>query len=243
MRPRFGLGRTCCALAGLLLLLSPSVGRAGLLPVTFAPNGPMIQSINGTLSYDATTGSFHSSASALTFNSPSVPGGFTFFGGNGQVTIDLHVDASGHFVSNGTGITVTGSLDLDGDGQTDVSGSAANPLLTGTITDFGAGPPSPSTVLFDGLFTIQGGQLTKPIPLSGGGSDPSFFQTGSQGGFILFTENASSGTLGDFSQSFSGSSSKGDAGPTVPEPATLSLWLAAALSLGLLGAWRRRRPG
>ncbi len=242
MRFRFGLGRTRCALAASLLFgLSPSVGRAGLLPVTFASDGPIIQSINGALTYDAASGNFHSSASALTFNSPSVPGGFTLFGGNGQVTIDLTVDASGRFVSNGTGIAITGSLDLNGDGQSDVSGNAAHPLLYGTITGFGAGPPSPSTVLFDGLFTIQGGQLTQPVGLSGGGSAGPFFHSGEQGGFLLFAESPSDGVPGDFSQSFSGSD-KGDVGPNVPEPAALTLLLAAAVPLGLLRA-RRRRPG
>jgi hypothetical protein len=225
------------------VVLSPPACRAGPLPVTFAPGGPVIQGINGTVTYDAATGNFHSTTSALTFNSPSVPGGFTFFGGNGQVSIDLQVNSSGGFVGNGSGVTVTGSLDLDGDGQADVSGDATHPLLSGSIFAFGATPPSASTALFDGLFTIQGGQLTQSIALSGGGSDGPFFHPGTTGGFLLFAESASSGTPGDFSQSFSSSSVKGDYGPVVPEPSTLTLWLAAAVPLGALGLWhRRRRP-
>jgi hypothetical protein len=101
MRCRTGLRYICCALAaGLLVVLSAPACRAGPLPITFAPGSPVIRSINGTISYDASTGNFHSATNALTFYSRSVPGGSTFFGCNGQVTVDLQVDSGDNFVCN-----------------------------------------------------------------------------------------------------------------------------------------------
>jgi hypothetical protein len=54
-------------------------------------------------------------------------------------------------------VTVTRSLDFNGDGQVNVSGDAAHLLVLGSVSAFGASPASASTALFSGLFTIQGG--------------------------------------------------------------------------------------
>jgi hypothetical protein len=230
--------------AGLLLLLITPICRAsGPLNIDFDPNAPIILSIGGTLSYDAGSGKFHSESDALTYNSNNVPNGFATFTGTNppnKVIIDLNVNPDGSFNSNGTGIVITGSLDLDGDGTVDVSGGKSNPLLFGSITNFGSDPAGPPTVTFQGLFSIDGGQLTQDIPLSGGGSVFGGFPKGGIGAFILFAENVTSGTLGDFSSSFSSNSVKDNEGVFIPEPATAALGLVGAAMLGLFGRVLRR---
>jgi hypothetical protein len=164
---------------------------------------------------------FQSALTRLTYNSPAVHGGFARFTGVGQTTIDLFVDHGGNFQISGTGFTLTGQVTL---GAQTFNGT----LLTGTITAFGADAAGPPTREFDGLFAVTGGQLTQ-----NNGS----FRVGESPGFILFAENVTGGTLGDFTHAFSSSSVKGPAGPTVstPEPATLALALCGAGALLLAG--------
>jgi hypothetical protein len=211
--------------AGLMLLLTAAPGRAGLLQ--FQLGTPVVFSGNGSLTYNATTGEFQSTLTPLTYNSPSLPGGFVTFSGQGQTTIDLFVNHNGNFQNNGTGFTLTGQVTLGTHTFNDT-------LLTGDITAFGADAAGPPTRAFNGLFTITGGQLTQ----NNGG-----FTVGETGGFILFAENVTSGTLGDFTQSFTSSSVKGPAGPAVsgPEPATLLLGLVGVGGLLLAGRGRKRR--
>jgi hypothetical protein len=225
---------------GLLLLLPAPVCRADLVPISFPPNGPLISGINGSLTYKATTEVFHIDALPLTYAPAPAAGGFATFAGT-AITIDLKVDSTGAFISNGAGLTVTGSLDLDGDGTADATGT----LLTGQITNFGADPAGPPTRAFDGLFTIEGGLLTTNIPLSGGGMLFGGFTVGQKGGFILNAENVTKGNLGDFSSDFASSQTKVKIGPAVPvpEPAAGTLALIGALGLGAASLCRRgRRP-
>jgi hypothetical protein len=225
---------------GLVLALGSPQCHADLLQFGFEPNGPIITGIAGNLTYSAATGNFHSTAVAITYAPAPAPGGAAFFSPGSRITIDLFVDTSGAFKNNGTGITITGSLDLDGDGTPDVS----SVLLAGAITAFGAQPASPPTWTADGLFTVQGGALTQNnIPLSGGGSTSGGFSIGEIGGFILFAENVTSGNLGDFNQSFSSNSVKTQLGPVaVPEPPAWVTCLTGAAMLAVLGClagrWR-----
>jgi hypothetical protein len=236
--------RTMAAL--LLFPLAPIVCRADmLLPIDIGV--PNIQGFNGTLSYDATTGIFHSDILPLIFvapNLPNNPNGFVFFdffppAPTPTLSIDLVVNPDGTFNSNGAGISVTGALDLDGDGTDDVAGT----LLTGNIIAFGSDPPGPPTVSFNGLFLITGGLLTQDVPLSGGGTYPAPFSVGALGGFLLNAEDVpSTGTLGDFSSSFADDSVKATVGLATPEPVSAILALIGVACAGATLGWRRKRP-
>jgi hypothetical protein len=238
--PSRGLTRFVVALAALASLLAPAPARAGLVDIQPDPNGPVVEGFFGTLAYTRATGNFHSETNPLTVSAPNIPGGFALFS-SGNATVDLTVNSMGQFVSGGAGFTLTGSIDLDGDGTDDVSGT----LLTGTITAFGAEDPGPPTREFNGLFKVTGGLLLAPVTLSGGGSLSLGYRLNQPGGFLLFAESVTSGTLGDFSADFSSDSVKGDYVTAIPEPATATL---AAVAAGLLAgrlAYRRtkkRRP-
>lgn len=228
----------CVRLASLLaalFLLHPAIGRAGLLPVQFYPNSPVVSGSGGSLAYDSLTGDFDVTLTSrsLVYAAPFVlPRGFALF--NGSLSIDLDVDKNGNFVANGTGLELTGTVIING---TTFTGTVANPLLSGDITAFGSDAAGPPTRTFDGLFTIDGGLLTAPPP-PGSGEVFGGFPLGATGGFLLSAENVSSGTLGDFTSSFRSSSVKPSVGVATPEPSSLALVLAAA---GVLGAWGLRR--
>ncbi len=222
---------------GLLLLCPSRFCHAGLLNFQLNPNGPVVLGINGSLSFDSSTGEFSSTTVPLTFSSPTLPGGgFVRFSGATE-TIDLFVNSDGTFRGNGTGFDLTGALSIGG---TNISGT----LLTGSITDFGADSAGPPTLAFNGLFKITGGLLTAPIALDGGGTLPTQFPLGAApGGFILFAETVASGTLGDFTSSFSSTSVKKNDGlvlASVPEPATVWLLvIGLAAIIGFVGITKR----
>jgi hypothetical protein len=219
------LGLAAC----LLLLAPPQSCRADLLPIGLDPNSPVISSFNGSLSYNASISNFHSDSIPLAYT--AADGTVSLFS-SGHVTIDLMVNPSGQFVSNGSGFTLTGSLNLNG---TDVSGT----LLTGQVVAFGADPAGPPTRDFNVLFDIEGGLLTQNIPLSGGGSEFGGFPVGSLGGSFLFAENVTSGTLGDFTHNFSSNSVK-DLEFATPEPRTVVMALiGAGLLIGFAVIKRR----
>jgi hypothetical protein len=154
------------------------------------------------------------------FFDPSLPASMTF---------DLHVNASGNLVAGGTGFTLTGAVDIDGDGIDDPKGTTTSmTLLTGTITAFGTNGPGPPTVTFDGLFKVTGGVLTGPLTLSNNDHIGALFAIGSIGGFTLDAENVASGILGNFVSSFSSTSVKTFAGSVLPEPGGLALILSGA---------------
>jgi hypothetical protein len=241
------------AVAASIWLLSAPPCKADLIPVGFDPNGPVIfGGVPGkdTLKYTASTGDFQFSGGPVSFNYSSLPIGFALFDVDlmsgqpiGLITLDVQLTPmGGGFQGPGT-ISVTGSLDLDWDGITDVSGDVSNPLLFGSMTNFGADPAGPPTVSFNGLFDIQGGLLTQDISLSGGGIISGGFPVGGPPGlFLLSAESVTGGTLGDFSQDFSSDSGKPEVGvSTVPAPPTWVLGLLGAVVLSLFGHFRSNR--
>jgi hypothetical protein len=151
---------------------APGVVQADLLQFQFNSNGPAITAAPGGrltgLTYTVATGQLHIDAVPVSLDGAllPVPG---VFSPTSVLSIDLVVDTSGKFVSNGDGVKVTGDIDLDGDGTFDASGL----LLSGTNYAFGAEPPgAPTPFDVNGEFLATGGALTQPIPLSGGGTMP-----------------------------------------------------------------------
>lgn len=221
------------------LLLAAAPSRADLIPITLDPNGPTILGVFGSLSYNAGTGEFQSLTTPADLGAASLPNNMpAFFDFFGTTTIDLFVNTDGSFNRNGSGLSISGgSLTLP-DG-TVVSG----PFLSGTITAFGADPRGPATRNFDGLFQVTGGSLTAPIALNSKGSLPALFTVGQTGGFFVSAEDVTSGTLGDFTSSFSSDSVKDEEGALiVPEPSSLFVGLACTgLVLGWVAARKAAR--
>lgn len=223
--------------------------RAGLIPITYQTNGPTVTGANGTLSYNASSSVLQASVlepandpnfNSLIFVPAGQPTNLVYLdpaSGSASLVINLKVDANGNFLANGTGVTLTGAVDIDGDGTDDASGT----LLTGKIIAFGAQQAGPAPWDFDGLFQITGGLLTQPFPLSGGGIQDTQFPIGAIAGFNVEAEHVTSGILGDFSQNFSSDLVKPTIGLTVPEPGSMALTLTGGTTLCLVGLIRRRR--
>jgi hypothetical protein len=189
------------------------------------PAGPVILNYNGRLTYDAGTGNFHSDLTPLSYTDD---GGVTLFTGPGATSIDLLVDHSGAFLSSGTGFQLTGTVHAGG---MDFSGD----LPHGPITAFAADLPGPPTRHFNGSFDITGGALTM-LP---------DFPAGSPSAFILYAEDVTVGTLGDFTHNFASDSVKGPGPAPAPEPAA---WVLGLVGAGVVAGWglypkRSRRPG
>jgi hypothetical protein len=229
-----------------LVLLAASRISYGspLIGINFTPNGPGVDALIGTLSYNASTLDFNATTTdpnALTlitpaYSTPSNPNFLTagFFDPTlaAALTFDVHVNASGNLVAGGTGFSLSGAVDIDGDGLDDPKGTTTSmTLLTGTITNFGTNGPGPPTVTFNGVFRVTGGLLTGPLTLSNNNTIPALFPVGSFDGFTLAAENVSSGILGDFRSSFSSTMVKPYAGAFVPEPGSLVLALSGAVTV------------
>jgi hypothetical protein len=209
-----------------------------LVNFQFAPGGPIVQAQSGVLTYDNASGAFSSTSSAVSITADALTAAFgspLVFFSSGTMSINMTLDTSGNLVSGLSGFKLTGSIDFDGDGTDDASGT----LLRGKITSFGAAPAGPPTWQYNGTFLVEGGLLTAPVALSGGGTLGPLFALGSTAGFLGSVEDVISGTLGDFTQSFASDQDKPVAG-ALPEPATL---VAGLLGGGLMLArsLRRRR--
>jgi hypothetical protein len=230
------LGIVCAT--GLLLLVPdrPCFGQ-GLLDFQFDPNGPLILGINGSLDYNASTGEFSGTSLPLTLSSSTLPGGESFvrFSGNPQLSFDLFVNPNGTFQKDPDGFNLSGTLSIGG---TKISGT----LLSGNFTAFGAESPGLPTWVANALVTPTGGLLTQAQTLANGSTlPPQFPIRGLSIGIDFFAENVTSGTLGDFTQSFSSSSIKDDTGLTMaPEPATWMLWTVAIAILSVFGFVTKR---
>ncbi len=239
-------------LAAACALLLPATGRADYLPIQYDPNGPTIDSawgngMEGTLTYNSTTGQFHSESVPLSITrlDPFLLGQFS----SGTVSIDLKVDKNGNFVSNGTGYLLTGEMDFYDPTYTNVietvGDSTTNPvLLSGDFTAFGLAPGSTAgddTVQFNALFQVTGGLLTTQ-PLTENNNSP-LYSVNEVLGVMIFAENTqNSPSLGEFSADFSSDSVKADAGPVVPVPPAAVLALTGAAVLFGRAAVRRRKP-
>jgi hypothetical protein len=240
----------CCSLSGLIrltlavgaLALVPAAEcqAAGLLQFTFDPNQPLILATDGSVTYNQSSGDFNVQATGL-FLLTSTVYSPTQITGSDLATLDMTVDHSGNLVGTGS-LTVTGAIDIDGDGTNDVNQST---LLTGTITALGTATASQPSWAFNGLMNFTGGALTQPsIPLSGGGTFTNLFTVGGIGSFDLVVEQQVSGILGDFLSSFSGNTIKQfAAGVPVPEPDTATLTVLALTTIAGWGALRHLLRG
>jgi hypothetical protein len=230
------LTRLTLVVATLALWPAVECRAGGLLSFTFDPNQPFILATDGSVTYDQPSGDFNVQATGLFFLTNTV---FAPITGTDLATLNMTVNPSGNLVGTGS-LTVTGAIDIDGDGINDVNQST---LLTGTITALGTAGAGPAPWEFDGLMNLTGGALTQAsIPLSGGGAFTNLFQPGETGGFDLVVEQQVSGILGNFLSSFSGSTLKQFvAGGVVPEPATATLGVLALTTIAGWGALRRLR--
>jgi hypothetical protein len=221
---------------GIQFVLAPSPCRADLLlPLDFASGAPTVAGSNGGLNYNATTHDLNATLTApsLAYAAPFVnPGkGFALITAP-KLVIDLLVDNKGNFLGTGSvALTGTVTFNLADGGSVTFAGTSADPLLSGTIKAFGADPAGPPTRNFDGIFTIDGGALTRTMLDSKGNPVPGGFTLGNLGGFILSAENVTGGTLGDFTHNFSSSNDKPLVGVLVPVPSSLVLSLSAAVVL------------
>ena len=116
MNPNIHLKRLSLTLAlAVQFLLAPSICCADTIPVTFMSGDPVVSGSNGGITYNATTGDFNAtlSGSSLDYAAPFVlPRGFSLF--SGSLIVDLTVDHNGNFLASGTGLTVTGSVTING---------------------------------------------------------------------------------------------------------------------------------
>src|ERR1041384_7982739 len=92
-------GRVAFSFITVLFTFAPWC-RAGTLFLPLAPNGPTVQSINGTLAYNSGTGQFTGSMQPLVIAGSAIPGGLAFFDTGGETRVDLFTNSAGQFVSN-----------------------------------------------------------------------------------------------------------------------------------------------
>jgi hypothetical protein len=188
--------------------------RRLLTLIGITPNFPLVAyDSTGSFQYNATTHTFDVTASplALQLNAASPP---IAIGAPRDLEIHALIDNSGNLISgNGTpnDFFVTGTVTVSGHTY---AGTAATPLLTGHILQFGwqynAGT---STAQFDYRFQATGGEfITDSGPLQS-----SF--VGADIGVTMASEHSNSFT-GSFENDFSGGA-KGNVGPIAPLPVAL----------------------
>jgi hypothetical protein len=159
----------------------------------------------------------------------SVNPGTTFTILNGTFDIAITTDGTTSSGTGGDDFSVTGGLDVNGDGVADAAGT----LLTGELSAFGASASGPG--VFEFIFDVTGGILNSQVPLF---SLPQF-------GVILGADGGSTFT-GSFDVNFSNllggqagtGSGSADTAP-IPEPTTLLL-LGSGIA-GIVGFGRRAR--
>ena len=221
-------------MASLGVLLPAQLCRAGgLLNFQLNPDGPIITLGSGTLNYDASTGEFSGTMVPLTYSSPTLPGNGTgTFSSDSLFTFTFYVNSDGSFRSDPDGFNLMGTLSINGlSPPPHISGG----LLSGDFTAFGAEPAGPPEWVSNALVNPTGGLLTNPQQMAG---VPTQFPLGGLPiGIDFYVTGVTSGTLGDFTESFSSRDVSGVIGQAIPEPAT---WVPATTGLGAVLLFFRR---
>ncbi|REJ69319.1 MAG: hypothetical protein DWQ31_05040, partial [Planctomycetota bacterium] len=185
--------------------------RAMLTLLGVTPEFPITTyNSTGVVDYDATAQTFDMTAAPLVFLSgpPSPfnlprpvlpPNGFE---------VHIEVDNSGNLIGGvaGDDLTLSGTIDIDGDSIPDVSGT----LLTGEVTGFGFLDTGSTTDQFDFTFTPTGGAFVAGGTLSGGGTFGPYFDGKD---IAVTTSSEASNFVGDFTVDFTGGA-KGNIGTT-----------------------------
>jgi hypothetical protein len=146
-------------LAALVLLASlggVQSSYAELLGVS--PQRPLISfSGTGNTEFDADQGLFSVNSVPLSMLLPPVRFINNAAAGSKLFDINIVLDSAGVLVSGvpGDDLIITGSVDLDGDGNADANGT----LLTGEIAQFGYRDTNTPTDLYDFVFNVTGGEL------------------------------------------------------------------------------------
>jgi hypothetical protein len=188
------------------------------------------------MTYDAATMELAGSAQALTIDSPSFGGsGVVRLSSNSQINYDFRVGHDSSFLGDGTGFELTGTASLNG---TTLSGI----LLRGTITNFGAAPPTPGTWESNLEIAPTGGLLSQPYTGANAITQSALFPEGGPNlGMEVYAEKTTGGTPGDFSLSFSDASDKFVFDTlSIAEPSSGVIAVIAMVILGLLGFARKR---
>jgi hypothetical protein len=188
------------------------------------------------MTYNAATMELEGSAQALTICSPSFGGsGVVRLSRDSQISYDLNVGHDSSFLGNGGGFELTGTASLNG---TTLSGI----LLQGTITNFGAEPPTPGTWESNFEIAPTGGLLSRSYTGADGTTQSAPFPEGGPNlGMEVFAEQTTSGTPGDFSVSFSDANDKFVFDTlSISEPSSGLIAVIALVILGLLGFARKR---
>lgn len=153
---------------------------------------------SGTVSYNAGTDWFELNATPLVLQeTPTSEPRFFEFNGTADFQIHVLVDQLGQATGvPGDDLTLTGEIDLDGDGSID----AAGVLLTGEVGGFGYSDSGGATDYYDFRFTPTGGALAA-------------YFAGKDIGVTTNSENSS--FTGSFESDFGGGA-KGNIGPITP---------------------------
>lgn len=186
--------------------------RAMLTALGIVPEFPLIAyNSTGVTAYDAGAQTLDITASPLVMleapPGPTSPPRFILPARSFEM--HMQVDNAGTLVGGvaGDDLTVTGSIDLDGDFIADVSGT----LLTGEISEFGY-EDNGTTDFMDFRFTPTGGAFLTGGALSGGGTWGPYYS----GKDIAVTTTIENSTFdGTFTTDFSGGA-KGNIGETDP---------------------------
>ncbi len=188
--------------------LTPAQSHAVLLGLT--PELPTIQfGGSGMIDYDAATGlvTISGAPSSVFSVTPLITGDILGTGPNDvkDISIAFNVNSNGAVVPNDANVpdmVITGSLDTDGDGTTDVSGT----LLTAEVTQFGfINNKVGSNDEFDLRLHVTGGELAS-------------LYTGSDLAVVVLSENSSEYATpfnGSFAANWTGQT-KGSIGSASP---------------------------